>query len=166
MLGVIVTCKACDRRAVIIRSDTLQVPNNQLYCSLTLYKKQRTSLKTCVFLTWLSLPSNIYSLVASRSDVQPITVRSQPFKKATYLDMRFIPAHGSITTWVLTHFFHWLHDSQYYPLYYLLPISSMITHRVPLDDLPKLYQAFDKCAGGVKKVFVETIQCAAVGGMS
>lgn len=32
----------------------------------------------------------------------------------------------------------------------------MITHRVPLEDMAKLYAAFDKKAGGVVKVFVET----------
>ncbi|CCM05158.1 uncharacterized protein FIBRA_07367 [Fibroporia radiculosa] len=34
--------------------------------------------------------------------------------------------------------------------------SFIITHRVPLDDFPKLYEAFDKREGGVEKVFVET----------
>ena len=32
----------------------------------------------------------------------------------------------------------------------------MISHRVPLEDFPKLYEAFDKREGGVEKVFVET----------
>ena len=32
----------------------------------------------------------------------------------------------------------------------------MISHRVPLEDFPKLYQAFDKRESGVLKVFVET----------
>ena len=32
----------------------------------------------------------------------------------------------------------------------------MISHRVPLEDFPKLYKAFDKRQGGVLKVFVET----------
>ncbi|KAI6005296.1 GroES-like protein [Pisolithus orientalis] len=32
----------------------------------------------------------------------------------------------------------------------------MITHRVPLEDMAKLYAAFDKRVGGVVKVFVET----------
>jgi hypothetical protein len=32
----------------------------------------------------------------------------------------------------------------------------MITHRVPLEDMPKLYQAFDKRELGIVKVFVET----------
>jgi len=32
----------------------------------------------------------------------------------------------------------------------------MITHRVPLDDMAKLYTAFDKRIDGVEKVFVET----------
>lgn len=36
------------------------------------------------------------------------------------------------------------------------PYLSMITHRVPLEDMAKLYAAFDKKAGGVVKVFVET----------
>jgi len=34
--------------------------------------------------------------------------------------------------------------------------TFMITHRVPLEDMPKLYQAFDKRVDGVEKVFVET----------
>lgn len=32
----------------------------------------------------------------------------------------------------------------------------MISHRVPLEDMAKLYAAFDKRVGGVEKVFVET----------
>ncbi|KAF9240854.1 GroES-like protein [Melanogaster broomeanus] len=32
----------------------------------------------------------------------------------------------------------------------------MITHRVPIDDIAKLYAAFDKRIAGVEKVFVET----------
>ena len=32
----------------------------------------------------------------------------------------------------------------------------MITHRVPMEDFAKLYEAFDKREGGVEKVFVET----------
>ena len=32
----------------------------------------------------------------------------------------------------------------------------MISHRVPLEDFPKLYKAFDKREAGVMKVFVET----------
>lgn len=32
----------------------------------------------------------------------------------------------------------------------------MISHRVPLEDMAKLYAAFDKRMGGVEKVFVET----------
>lgn len=32
----------------------------------------------------------------------------------------------------------------------------MISHRVPLEDFPKLYDAFDKRKAGVMKVFVET----------
>ncbi|KAG8932025.1 hypothetical protein FRC02_001778 [Tulasnella sp. 418] len=32
----------------------------------------------------------------------------------------------------------------------------MITHRVPIDDFPELYEAFDKRIAGVEKVFVET----------
>lgn len=35
-------------------------------------------------------------------------------------------------------------------------VVSMITHRVPIDDMPKLYAAFDKRQAGVEKVFVET----------
>lgn len=34
--------------------------------------------------------------------------------------------------------------------------GSMISHRVPLEDFPKLYAAFDKRESGVMKVFVET----------
>lgn len=34
--------------------------------------------------------------------------------------------------------------------------TFMITHRVPVEDFPKLYEAFDKREGGVEKVFVET----------
>lgn len=34
--------------------------------------------------------------------------------------------------------------------------GSMISHRVPLEDFPKLYDAFDKRKAGVMKVFVET----------
>jgi hypothetical protein len=33
----------------------------------------------------------------------------------------------------------------------------MITHRVPLEDMSKLYAAFDKRQAGVEKVFVETL---------
>jgi threonine dehydrogenase-like Zn-dependent dehydrogenase len=33
---------------------------------------------------------------------------------------------------------------------------SVITHRVPLEDMDKLYAAFDKRTNGVEKVFVET----------
>ena len=33
---------------------------------------------------------------------------------------------------------------------------SILTHRVPLDDMQSLYEAFDKRQGGVEKVFVET----------
>jgi hypothetical protein len=32
----------------------------------------------------------------------------------------------------------------------------MISHRVPLEDMDKLYQAFDKRIDGVEKVFVQT----------
>jgi hypothetical protein len=32
----------------------------------------------------------------------------------------------------------------------------MVTHRVPLEDMEKLYRAFDKREGGVEKVFVQT----------
>ncbi|KAI0268339.1 GroES-like protein [Gloeopeniophorella convolvens] len=32
----------------------------------------------------------------------------------------------------------------------------MISHRVPIDDFPALYQSFDKRKAGVEKVFVET----------
>jgi hypothetical protein len=32
----------------------------------------------------------------------------------------------------------------------------MITHRVPLEDMAKLYHAFDKRVDGVEKVFVTT----------
>lgn len=35
-------------------------------------------------------------------------------------------------------------------------VDSMISHRVPLEDFPKLYQTFDKRESGVMKVFVET----------
>ncbi|THG98862.1 hypothetical protein EW026_g3380 [Hermanssonia centrifuga] len=34
--------------------------------------------------------------------------------------------------------------------------TFIITHRVPLEDFPKLYAAFDQRKGGVCKVFVET----------
>ncbi|QRW11439.1 alcohol dehydrogenase [Ceratobasidium sp. AG-Ba] len=34
--------------------------------------------------------------------------------------------------------------------------TFMITHRVPIDDMAKLYTAFDKRINGVEKVFVET----------
>ncbi|KZT43805.1 GroES-like protein [Sistotremastrum suecicum HHB10207 ss-3] len=34
--------------------------------------------------------------------------------------------------------------------------TFMITHRVPIDDLAKLYSAFDRRVDGVEKVFVET----------
>jgi len=34
--------------------------------------------------------------------------------------------------------------------------TFMITHRVPLEDMPSLYEAFDKRVAGVEKVFVET----------
>ncbi|KDR80368.1 hypothetical protein GALMADRAFT_1193819 [Galerina marginata CBS 339.88] len=34
--------------------------------------------------------------------------------------------------------------------------TFILTHRVPLEDMPKLYDAFDKRVGGVEKVFVET----------
>ncbi|KAF8504272.1 GroES-like protein [Gautieria morchelliformis] len=34
--------------------------------------------------------------------------------------------------------------------------TFMITHRVPLEDMAKLYKAFDKRQDGVEKVFVET----------
>ncbi|ESK94741.1 alcohol dehydrogenase [Moniliophthora roreri MCA 2997] len=34
--------------------------------------------------------------------------------------------------------------------------TFMITHRTPLEDMPKLYAAFDKYVDGVEKVFVET----------
>ena len=33
---------------------------------------------------------------------------------------------------------------------------SILTHRVPLDDMQALYEAFDKRQAGVEKVFVET----------
>lgn len=36
-----------------------------------------------------------------------------------------------------------------------LPIS-IVTHRVGLEDFPRLYEAFDKRINGVEKVFVET----------
>jgi hypothetical protein len=32
----------------------------------------------------------------------------------------------------------------------------MISHRVPIEDFPELYQAFDMRKAGVEKVFVET----------
>ena len=32
----------------------------------------------------------------------------------------------------------------------------VVSHRVPLDDMPALYAAFDKRVAGVEKVFVET----------
>ena len=32
----------------------------------------------------------------------------------------------------------------------------MITHRAALEEMPKLYAAFDKRVGGVEKVFVQT----------
>jgi hypothetical protein len=35
-------------------------------------------------------------------------------------------------------------------------VYSILTHRVPIDDFPALYYAFDKREGGVEKVFVET----------
>lgn len=34
--------------------------------------------------------------------------------------------------------------------------TFMISHRVPIEDFPKLYKAFDKRESGVMKVFVET----------
>ncbi|KJA21392.1 hypothetical protein HYPSUDRAFT_140565 [Hypholoma sublateritium FD-334 SS-4] len=34
--------------------------------------------------------------------------------------------------------------------------TFIITHRVPLEDMPQLYDAFDKRLSGVEKVFVET----------
>ncbi|KAF6747523.1 R,R-butanediol dehydrogenase [Ephemerocybe angulata] len=34
--------------------------------------------------------------------------------------------------------------------------SFIVTHRVPLEDMPRLYAAFDKRAGGVEKVIVDT----------
>jgi len=34
--------------------------------------------------------------------------------------------------------------------------TFMITHRVPIEDMAKLYKAFDKRVDGVEKVFVET----------
>lgn len=34
--------------------------------------------------------------------------------------------------------------------------TFMITHRVPIEDMAKLYAAFDKRQDGVSKVFVET----------
>jgi threonine dehydrogenase-like Zn-dependent dehydrogenase len=34
--------------------------------------------------------------------------------------------------------------------------TFIITHRVPLEDMAKLYQAFDRRQAGVEKVFVET----------
>ncbi|KAF8593093.1 hypothetical protein BDV93DRAFT_516833 [Ceratobasidium sp. AG-I] len=35
-------------------------------------------------------------------------------------------------------------------------MGRIITHRVPIDDMAKLYVAFDKRIDAVKKVFVET----------
>ena len=35
-------------------------------------------------------------------------------------------------------------------------LHSMITHRVDIEEFPKLYAAFDKRVGGVEKVFVQT----------
>lgn len=35
-------------------------------------------------------------------------------------------------------------------------MHSILTHRVPLEDFPKLYAAFDQRKAGVIKVFVET----------
>ena len=32
----------------------------------------------------------------------------------------------------------------------------MISHRVPIEDFPELYRAFDERQSGVMKVFVET----------
>lgn len=32
----------------------------------------------------------------------------------------------------------------------------MLTHRVPIDDIAKLYQVFDERRAGVLKTFVET----------
>ncbi|KAI0338809.1 GroES-like protein [Trametopsis cervina] len=46
-----------------------------------------------------------------------------------------------------------LHD---YILTGKLDPTFMISHRVPLEDFPKLYAAFDKREAGVMKVFVET----------
>jgi len=34
--------------------------------------------------------------------------------------------------------------------------TFMITHRVPLEDMAKLYEAFAQRKAGVEKVFVET----------
>ncbi|KAM5543319.1 hypothetical protein V8D89_003193 [Ganoderma adspersum] len=34
--------------------------------------------------------------------------------------------------------------------------TFMVSHRVPIEDFPKLYDAFARRAGGVEKVFVET----------
>ncbi|KAF8191810.1 GroES-like protein [Pholiota molesta] len=34
--------------------------------------------------------------------------------------------------------------------------TFIVTHRVPLEDMPELYNAFDKRQAGVEKVFVET----------
>ncbi|KAJ3902065.1 GroES-like protein [Lentinula edodes] len=43
---------------------------------------------------------------------------------------------------------------------YIIPVkfdpTFMITHRVPIDDLAKLYPAFDNRVDGVEKVFIET----------
>lgn len=36
-------------------------------------------------------------------------------------------------------------------------VYSMISHRVPIDDMAKLYAAFDKREAGVKKVRVLTM---------
>lgn len=36
-------------------------------------------------------------------------------------------------------------------------VFSMISHRVPIDDMAKLYVAFDKREAGVKKVCVLTL---------
>jgi hypothetical protein len=35
-------------------------------------------------------------------------------------------------------------------------MRSIITHRVPIDDMAELYHRFDKREAGVEKVFVET----------
>lgn len=37
-----------------------------------------------------------------------------------------------------------------------VPHFSVITHRVPFEDMQALYEAFDKRQSGVEKVFVET----------